>query len=156
VAKGQTVRSKIIYLLLFVVIIAVGGSVITYLISTYPYRSEKVNAIRLARKYAGIETVSDFEYYSRDKTYYSVFGKSSNHESLIAVIPKSGGQIVTLKASEGISSKKAESISGLSGKDVSAALGLQNGEALWEVKKVTENEVEYVLVGFKDGEIKQN
>lgn len=151
--KQLSKLNKALYIILGIVIILFGISIITYLISSYSYRSARSDAINAAEKYAGIEEVSDFDLYNGSETYYTVYGKNKDNQYMLVVVPKKGKKIVAFSSDEGISPKKAQEISGLTGKNVSVTFGIENQEPIWEVKKITENDAKYVLVGFKDGQI---
>ncbi|MCH4168840.1 MAG: DUF5590 domain-containing protein [Streptococcaceae bacterium] len=149
----QTRINKFLYGLIGLLILIFGFFLITYLISTYPYRSGRNKAIEAAEKYANIEEVTDFDLFTRDATYYSVYGRTKSDESLIVVVPKKGKKIRTYETSEGIGPEKAISLSGFSGNHISANFGIVDNQPVWEVKQVSNQKVKYALVSFKDGKL---
>lgn len=151
--KQQTNVNKILYGLIGLFILIFGFFLVTYLISTYPYRSGRNEAIKAAEKYANIEEVTDFDLFTRNATYYSVYGRTDNDKSLIVVVPKKGKQIRTYETSDGIGPEKAISLSGFSGGNISANFGIVDDTPVWEVKQISNKQVKYALVGFKDGKV---
>ncbi|MBS7577170.1 MULTISPECIES: DUF5590 domain-containing protein [unclassified Enterococcus] len=151
----QTRINKFLYGVIGLLILVLGFTLVTYLISTYPYRSGRAEAIKAAEKYANIEEVTDFDLFTRDTTYYTVYGRTKNDESLIVVVPKKGKQILTYETKEGINPEKAISLSGFSGEHISVNFGVVNDTPVWEVKQVLDQQVKYALVGFKDGKVEE-
>lgn len=153
--KQQSGINKFLYGVIGLLILVLGFILVTYLISSYPYRSGRAEAIKAAEKYAKIEEVTDFDMFTRDATYYSVYGRTKDDKSLIVVVPQKGKQILTYETKEGIGPKKAIALSGFAGNHISVNFGIVDNAPVWEVKQVSNQQVKYALVGFKDGKVEE-
>lgn len=153
----QKERKKVIVLLTMIVVLLaiILFSSIFYIRSSRPMRQAKKEAIAYAEKYADIETVDKFYWFTRDKTYFTILGQDKNGQDLVVIIPKSGEKVMVYPQSEGITEDKARSLvaQNHSGESFQkASLGLYDDTPVWEIVTKTDQGLNYYLLQFKGGE----
>lgn len=148
---GLTHKQQIIIGLTTIAVTVVASIIALLLVATKPYRDAQKQVTQLAKQYAKIETVSDFNIYNGQQTYYGLLGQTDSGERLAVIVSKESGQVDVYKQSDGISqdlAKKAAQAYGA--KNISAVrLGKYEDTPIWEVKAGTQ----YYLVGFTSGQV---
>ena len=149
-------RKKVIVLFTTIVILLliILFASIFYIRSSRPMRQAKNEANNYAQKYAGIETVDDFYWFTRGKTSFTVLGTNKAGQDLVVIIPKSGDNVSVFRQSEGLTEEEVRAIvqkehPGETFKK--ANLGMFEDQPTWEIVTKTDNGLNYYLLQFKDG-----
>ncbi|WP_179190499.1 DUF5590 domain-containing protein [Candidatus Enterococcus mansonii] len=141
----------IAFLLVVIVMIT-----IFYVRSTHPRTQAKKEATQIAKEYAHLESVDQFYWFTRKKTYFTVTGKNDKGEELIVIIPKSGEKVTVLNQKDGVEEGHIRQIveTDYKEKEIKKVnLGLYKGKPTWEV--LTQNEhglLTYYLLSFENAE----
>ena len=90
---------KIIGLVLILTVVLVS---IVLIQSASPMRQAKKQGVALSREVAGIEEVTDFYWFTRDKTYFTVVGNDEKNVGKIVFLPQDGEEAVIMNQSDGI------------------------------------------------------
>ena len=119
-------------------------------VAVKPYVDEK-QVIAIAESKADIRTVSEFNIYNGQATYYGLLGQSSKGEKLALIVSQDSGVVDIYKQSDGISKSVAKKAAKAYGaKDISYVhLGKYGKTPIWEVKSGTQ----YYLVDFISGQV---
>lgn len=145
---------KLLALFLFLLIVL---TVVIFVRADYPMHKAKKEATAIAKEQAGIQEVTDFYWFTRKDTYFTVVGLTEKGEGLIVIIPREGGQTEILKQSEGVTEKEAiQSVldDKTSNEIKKITLGLVDDEPVWEiVAESKEYGINYYLVSFRTGDI---
>ena len=145
---------KIIGLVLILTVVLVS---IVLIQSASPMRQAKKQGVALSREVAGIEEVTDFYWFTRDKTYFTVVGNDEKNVGKIVFLPQDGEEAVIMNQSDGIDDTTAiQNVLDLkeTKKIKKISLGLYKNEAVWEVvANSNQGGINYYLVSFKDGKI---
>ena len=98
-----------------------------------------------------IKTVTEFDIYHGEATYYGLLGKSGQGEKLAVIVSHDSGEVDIYKQSDGISKSVAKKAAKAYGaKDISYVhLGKYGKTPIWEVKSGTQ----YYLVDFISGQV---
>lgn len=146
-------RWKIILIILLSALILF--SIIFYVRASRPASTAKREAVALAKKYADMEEVDRFYWFSRKKTYFSLVGKDNKKNNIVVIIPKSGEKVTVYNQSEGLTETQAlkKVIDSDHPKTIKKiTLGMYNDEAAWEIMTANKNgELSYYLISFKTG-----
>lgn len=129
-------------------------SSIFYIRSSRPMRQAEKEATELARQYANIETVDDFYWFTREKTYFSIVGKDNKNQSLIVVVPKSGEQVTVFNQADGITENDAKEVVQSNYPDDNIRkinFGMFEDKPVWEVMTAGAQGNNYYLIDFKKG-----
>lgn len=121
------------------------------MVATKPYRDAQKEVSQIAQQEAGIETVTDFNIYNGQETYYGLLGQTQTGERLAVIVSKETGQVDVYQQADGISQSNAQKAAEAYGaKNISAIrLGKYEDTPIWEVKAGTQ----YYLVGFLSGQV---
>lgn len=145
---------KIIGLVLILTVLLIS---IVLFQSTSPMRKAKKQGIKISKEIANIETVADFYWFTREKTYFTVVGKDTSDTEKVVFIPQDGTEAVVMNADKGIKSSEAvQKVLDLkeTKKIKKVSLGLYNGQPVWEVVGGNSNGgSNYYLVDFNKGDI---
>lgn len=76
--------------------------------SVQPENEAHKEAVRLAKKYAHLKKEDAFYRYSRDKTFYTVFGTNADNQKIYAIVSKNGKKINIYGQEDGISAETAK------------------------------------------------
>ncbi len=130
---------------------------VTYFKATQPMKQAKQEATALAEKYGDVTQVDAFYRYTRNDTYYAIFGENKNNQAVIVLIPSSGKNVQVLNQSDGLSMQQAKAVVAKTApKDTfeRASLGMNEKQIVWEiVTKDESNQYHYYLVQFSDGKL---
>jgi uncharacterized protein YpmB len=148
--------TKVLLGIVIVLLAIIVVSVITYFRASKPYHQAKEEAISMAEKYAKVDEVNEFYWYSREHTYFTVMGETSDNQSVIVVVPKSGDKVQILDPNDGLTAKEAEQVvaknhSKQTFKKIN--FGMYQNKPIWEVTSELQNgDLTYTLVSFTSGE----
>lgn len=125
--------------------------------SISPVTKAKKQAKEVANSIAGVERVDDFYWFIREKTYFTIVGRTADNESKIVLIPEDGSEAVVMANNEGINEKEAIA-KVIDTKEVKRIkkinLGMVKGQPVWEVTAVGKSDpLSYYLVDFASGDI---
>lgn len=145
---------KIIGLVLILTVLLIS---IVLFQSASPMRKAKKQGIKISREIANIETVDDFYWFTREKTYFTVVGKDTSDTEKIVFIPQDGTEAVVMNADKGIESSEAvQKVLDLkeTKKIKKVSLGLYDKKPVWEVVADSiDHGIKYYLIDFNQGEI---
>lgn len=124
-------------------------------ISQEPIKKAEKETIIIAKEAAGLVTVSDFYWYNRDKTYFSVVGSNKDDEEIMVIVTKDGGATTILNQDEFITEKQAKELTREAKGSVDileARIGLEGDIPIWEVSYKEENgRLGYYVLTAKSG-----
>ena len=146
-----TKKQQLIFGMTVLVVTVIASITAMLVVATKPYVDAEKQVIAIAKSKADIRTVSEFNIYNGQDTYYGLLGKSSKGEKLALIVSKDSGVVDIYKQSEGISksvAKKAAKAYGAEDIDY-VHLGKYGKTPIWEVKSGTK----YYLVDFISGQV---
>lgn len=124
-------------------------------ISQDPIKKAKKETIAIAEEAAGLVTVSDFYWYNRDKTYFSVFGLNEADKEIMVIVAKDGGKTLILNQDEFITEQQAKKLTREDKGSVDileARIGLEGDIPIWEISYKEENgRLGYYVLTAKSG-----
>ncbi|MBM6754654.1 DUF5590 domain-containing protein [Lactobacillus alvi] len=153
--SGKKLVVRTLMFLLVVILVTWG----TFALATQPMRSAQHQAIRLAKRYAGLKTTNGFYTYNRDHTYYTVSGENRQGQAVLVIVPQKGGKLRVVKQSNGLT--KQEAIAKVRSENkvkkvLRAAPGVFNDHVVWEVSYRNANgSLCYDLLNFTSGKYVQ-
>lgn len=129
-----------------------------YIRSVRPMKQAEKQALEFAEDYVTFAYVSDFYWFNREETYFTLVGTTEKDKEVIAIISQTGDKITILNQKDGINRDqvlaKIEADYGPI-KLLKITLGKYQNVPVWEV--VTENDddsLNYYLIDFATGDIK--
>ncbi len=146
-----TKKQQLIFGMTVLVVTVIASITAMLVVATKPYVDAEKQVIAIAKSKADIRTVSEFNIYNGQATYYGLLGKSSKGEKLALIVSKDSGVVDIYKQSDGISKSVAEKAAKAYGaKKISYVhLGKYKKTPIWEVKSGTK----YFLVDFISGQV---
>lgn len=146
-----TKKQQLIFGMTVLVVTVIASITAMLVVATKPYVDAEKQVIAIAKSKADIRTVSEFNIYNGQVTYYGLLGKSSKGEKLALIVSKDSGVVDIYKQSDGISKSVAEKAAKAYGaKKISYVhLGKYKKTPIWEVKSGTK----YFLVDFISGQV---
>ncbi|MEI5992842.1 hypothetical protein A5880_000381 [Enterococcus sp. 4G2_DIV0659] len=154
--RNETRMTKILLGVIAFLLVVIVMITIFYVRSTHPRTQAKKEATQIAKEYAHLESVDQFYWFTRKKTYFTVTGKNDKGEELIVIIPKSGEKVTVLNQKDGVEEGHIRQIveTDYKEKEIKKVnLGLYKGKPTWEV--LTQNEhglLTYYLLSFENAE----
>ena len=125
--------------------------------SVQPENEAHKEAVRLAKKYAHLKKEDAFYRYSRDKTFYTVFGTNADNQKIYAIVSKNGKKINIYGQEDGISAetaKKAVRKRQDVKKITNVGMGMKGKTPVWEVTYLNAyGNLCYDIIAFKNGDI---
>lgn len=128
-----------------------------YIRSVRPIRQAEKQALEFASKYVDIEQVSDFYWFTREESYFTIVGTTADSKDVVVFIPQKGDRIKIMQQDEGLSRDDAINKIEKEYSDATTlkvSLGIFKDQPVWEV--VTENKnksLNYYLISFTTGNI---
>ncbi|MFS9123686.1 DUF5590 domain-containing protein [Streptococcus salivarius] len=151
-----TKKQQLIFGIIVIVVTLIASVTAILIVATKPYVDAEKKVIAIAESKADIRTVTEFDIYHGESTYYGLLGKSSQGEKLAVIMSPDSGVVDIYKQSDGISksvAKKAAKAYGAKAygaKEISYVhLGKYGKTPIWEVKSGTQ----YYLVDFISGQV---
>lgn len=146
-----TKKQQLIFGMTVLVVTVIASITAMLFVATKPYVDAEKQVIAIAESKADIRTVSEFNIYNGQATYYGLLGKSSKGEKLAIIVSKDSGVVDIYKQSDCISKSVAEKAAKAYGaKKISYVhLGKYKKTPIWEVKSGTK----YFLVDFISGQV---
>ncbi|MBF8808299.1 MAG: DUF5590 domain-containing protein [Enterococcus lacertideformus] len=130
-------------------------STIFYLRASSPRMQAKAEAIEIAKKYADLEEVDHFYWFTRKKTYFSLTGKNDKGQEIAVIIPKSGEKVKVLDQKNGLTEQEAKQKIAETHPEIQiekVALGMYNDQTVWEIiGKNSKDQLNYYLLSFESG-----
>ena len=125
--------------------------------SVQPENEAHKEEVRLAKKYAHLKKEDAFYRYSRDKTFYTVFGTNADNQKIYAIVSKNGKKINIYGQEDGISAetaKKAVRKRQDVKKITNVGMGMKGKTPVWEVTYLNAyGNLCYDIIAFKNGDI---
>ena len=125
--------------------------------SVQPENEAHKEAVRLAKKYAHLKKEDACYRYSRDKTFYTVFGTNEDNQKIYAIVSKNGKKINIYAQEDGISAetaKKAVRKRQEVKKIMNVGMGMKGKTPVWEVTYLNDyGNLCYDIIAFKNGDI---
>ncbi|WP_225427235.1 MULTISPECIES: DUF5590 domain-containing protein [Lentilactobacillus] len=120
-------------------------------------RTARSQTVSMAKKYAGLTTVSSFYSSNLNKTYYSVAGTDNKGKKIYVIIAKKGGTITVVNQSSGLSVDAIRNVvqEKKSPKKInSISLTLIKGKPYWVVSYLnSSNNLCFATLNFKTGNV---
>ncbi|OCA83539.1 peptidase [Pradoshia sp. D12] len=152
---------KVIWSIVIIILIGSGFFIQAIYAGDSTRKDAEKSAEDIARETAGMTEVDDFYLYNGNETWSVITGKTADGKKIGVWVPddkKKKSQIIAL--SEGISKNKAIAIVKEKKnvkKIVSAHLGMENNQPLWEVTyKNNKDLYGYYYLNFKTGNLIRN
>ena len=143
-------------ILIVVLLALIIGFVTVMYRSNRPRAQAEEEATAIAKKYTDLEEVSDFYWFTREKTYFSLLGEDKKGNEIAVIVPKDGNKVTVLNQKAGLSEQAAlQSVAKAYPKEKvkQAKLGIYQEAPVWEVSTTADSgKVNYVLVSFDKGE----
>ena len=146
-----TKKQQFIFGIIVIVVTLITSLTAILIVATKPYVDAEKKVIAIAESKADIKTVTEFDIYHGEATYYGLLGKSGQGEKLAVIVSHDSGEVDIYKQSDGISKSVAKKAAKAYGaKDISYVhLGKYGKTPIWEVKSGTQ----YYLVDFISGQV---
>ena len=139
-----TKKQQFIFGIIVIVVTLIASVTAILIVATKPYVDAEKKVIAIAESKADIRTVTEFDIYHGESTYYGLLGKSSQGEKLAVIMSPDSGVVGISKSV----AKKAAKAYGA--KEISYVhLGKYGKTPIWEVKSGTQ----YYLVDFISGQV---
>ncbi|GAA3013976.1 DUF5590 domain-containing protein [Tetragenococcus solitarius] len=156
--KRETYKVTALFVISMVLLFIIFFSIIFYIRASRPMRQAKQEAVEIAEKYANIDTVDDFYWFTREKTYFTVMGKDESGRDLAVIIPKAGNKVTVEQQDDGLSEQEAKQTVLQNHKNETvekASLGMVDNKPVWEIVTTGDNDdakdSNYYLLQFEDG-----
>ncbi len=153
--KEKTINRVLLGLIIFLLAVIVLSSIF-YLRSSRPAMQAKKEAIEIAEKYANMDEVDHFYWFTRKKTYFSLTGTNDKGKEIAVIIPKSGEKIKVLDQAKGLTEKEAKEKIAETHPGIQiekASLGMYDEKAVWEITgKENDGKLNYYLIAFDSGD----
>ncbi|WP_051923384.1 cell wall elongation regulator TseB-like domain-containing protein [Carnobacterium viridans] len=147
--KGILITSAIVMSVILVC------SITLLLISQDPIKKAEKETIAIAKESAGLVKATDFYWYNRDKTYFSVSGVNESDEEIMVIVAKDGGATTVLNQDEFITEQQAKALTREDKGAVDileARIGLDGETPIWEISYKQENgRLGYYVLTAKSG-----
>ena len=147
--KGILITSAIVMSVILVC------SITLLLISQDPIKKAEKETIAIAKESAGLVKATDFYWYNRDKTYFSVSGVNESDEEIMVIVAKDGGATTVLNQDEFITKQQAKALTREDKGAVDileARIGLDGETPIWEISYKQENgRLGYYVLTAKSG-----
>lgn len=150
-------KNKFLVVFTTTVIVILSCVLIFFIRANRPMSRAREEAIELAQAHTDLTDVTDFYWFTRQETYFTLVGTDSKEQEMLVIIPQSGEKLTVMKPSEGLSEE--EVLAKVMTDDqaveiVKVTLGMVDQQPTWEVvAKTTSDDLNYYLVDFKTGEI---
>lgn len=153
--KDRRLEWGLVTLILVLLALIVGFVTVMYR-SNRPYAQAEEEATAIAKKYTDLTKVSDFYWFTRDETYFSLLGADKKGNEIAVIVPKDGNKVTVLNQKDGLSELAAmQNVAKAYPKEKvkQAKLGIYKEAPVWEVTTTSDSgKVNYVLVSFDKGE----
>lgn len=130
-------------------------SITLLMISQDPIKKAEKETVAIAKETAGLETATDFYWYNREKTYFSVAGLNEADEEMMVIVAKDGGDTIILNQDEFITEQQAKEMTREDKGSVEileARIGLEGATPIWEISYKQENgRLGYYVLTAKSG-----
>lgn len=145
---------KIIGLVLILTIVLISLVLVQ---SASPMRKAKRQGINISKEIANIQTVDDFYWFTREKTYFTVVGVDNENTSKVVFIPQDGTEAIVMNSDKGVASNEAvQKVLDLkeTKKIKKVSLGIYENQPVWEVVAANNDHgINYYLIDFVKGDI---
>ncbi|WP_035053069.1 cell wall elongation regulator TseB-like domain-containing protein [Carnobacterium pleistocenium] len=149
-------KKAILITLAVVMSVVLVFSITLLMISQDPMKDAEKETTAIAKETAGLVTVSDFYWYNRSETYFSVFGLNETDEEIMVIVAKDGGKTIILNQDEFITEQEAKELTREDKGSVDileARIGLEGELPIWEISYKEENgRLGYYVLTAKSGE----
>ena len=103
-----TKKQQFIFGIIVIVVTLIASLTAILIVATKPYVDAEKKVIAIAESKADIKTVTEFDIYHGEATYYGLLGKSGQGEKLAVIVSHDSGEVDIYKQSDGISKSVAK------------------------------------------------
>ncbi|WP_407390137.1 DUF5590 domain-containing protein [Carnobacterium jeotgali] len=147
--KGILITSAVVMSVILVF------SITLLMISQDPIKKAEKETVAIAKETAGLVKTTDFYWYNRDKTYFSVAGLNEADEEVLVIVAKDGGKTIVLNQDEFITEQQAKELTREDKGAVDileARIGLEGDTPIWEISYKQKNgRLGYYVLTAKSG-----
>ncbi|GAF35434.1 DUF5590 domain-containing protein [Lentilactobacillus farraginis] len=124
-----------------------------------PMATARSQTVSIAKKYAGVKSVTNFYSANLGRTYYSVAGKTAKKRAVYVIVAKKGGAVTVINQNSGLRESAIRSrLQELKNprKINNVGLTLIGGKPYWEISYVNRNRnLCFATLSFKTGAVKK-
>lgn len=150
-------KVKVSWIVTSVILVLLFSVFIIFHQAEKPMRTARSQTVSMAKKYAGLTTVSSFYSSNLNKTYYSVAGTDNKGKKIYVIIAKKGGTITVVNQSSGLSVDAIRNVvqEKKSPKKInSISLTLIKGKPYWVVSYLNSSKnLCFATLNFKTGNV---
>ena len=126
-----TKKQQLIFGMIVLVVTVIVSITAMLVVAVKPYVDAEKQVIAIAKTKADLHTVSEFNIYNGQATYYGLLGKSGQGEKLAVIVSHDSGEVDIYKQSDGISKSVAKKAAKAYGaKDISYVCLLYTSQRL--------------------------
>ncbi|EHO51086.1 cell wall elongation regulator TseB-like domain-containing protein [Lentilactobacillus kisonensis] len=155
IKKQSTI--KISWIITAIILVLFFTVFITFHQAEKPMNTARSQTVSMAKKYAGLTTVSSFYSSNLNKTYYSVAGKDNKGRKIYVIIAKKGGNITVINQNSGLSETEIRNViteKKSPQKINSISLTLINSKPYWVVSYLnSDDNLCFATLNFKTGNV---
>lgn len=143
--------NRILMIAIFIMLAIILLTSLFYLKATNPYRQARSEAVKIASQYGKLDSVDDFYWFNRKKTYFSVGGTDDAGKKKYVIIAQKGGKVKVVNQKDGFNEAEIRQVFNKLHPDeaiLKVNLGQYDSRIAWEV--VTEQN-QYYLFDFETG-----
>lgn len=154
--KKERRQTNILIAVIVVLLCVIIFPTVFYIRANRPMAQAEREATEIAQKYAKLESVDKFYWFTQKKTYFSLLGSNDSGKEIAVIIPKSGDKVTILNQSDGLSE---DDVKALAVKQYQAdhiltvELGIFDDQPVWEIcNENADKSLTYYLLAFSDGQ----
>lgn len=152
---GILMKKGILITVAIVMSVVLVFAITLLMISQDPIKKAEKETIAIAKESAGLVKATDFYWYNREKTYFSVAGLNESDEEIMVIVAKDGGGKTILNQDEFITEQQAKELTQEEKGSIDileARIGLEGDTPIWEVSYKQENgRLGYYVLTAKSG-----
>lgn len=136
----------------FLLVLAVISFAIIWIfdLSVQPHQDARARAEKVAKSYSDLDKIDNFAIFSKEKTYYSLQGRSADNDQLAVLVPESGGDVLIYNLNHGLTADEAAAVAKENGAGSAkkVTMGAIDEKAVWEVYA----DRAYYYIDFESGD----
>ncbi|AQP53041.1 hypothetical protein CBF34_03010 [Vagococcus penaei] len=152
-------HEKLLKIVTALIIVIIVSSLAIIHIANRPVRKAKSEAKKIAADIAGIDRVTDFYWFTREKTYFTILGSDTKGTNLTVFIPDDGSEAVVMDQAKGTTEDDIiQSVLEFDGvkRIKKISLGMQKKQPVWEVVTTSQDGgLNYYLLDYTNGKVVQ-
>lgn len=122
-----------------------------------PYNQAKKQAVELAHKHVDFSEISDFYWFNREETIFTLVGETDKGRKVVVFIPEKGNKIKVVDQDKGITEDQALQLIESEyqpNEIIKINLGLIKEVPVWEVvTKNADKSMNYYVINFETGKV---